>query len=376
MEVIMEVRQTKKGARYREMVYVNGRPVKSPFFKKKTSAKEWKAKQVVQREKQQVFGYSPQHYKKLTFEQFGKRWLEEVVALKNTDRTYTNYKSVLLRHLIPTLGNLYLKDIKKTDVDKIVLMLKPNHNPKGINIIIGVLKSIMSEAHRQELILNNPLNRYSKVPEGVRDCKFWSKEEMEQFISRSTDDPLYHLYFMALYTGLRLGELCGLCWDKIDFENNTLTVARTRDRFGARETTKSGLIRHVPMHPKVRVLLQMLRLQKSKSEYVLLEKNGTEIKTRHVYRRFKKSQVNAGIKNLIRFHDLRHTFASRFVMNGGGIFELKALLGHTDIKMTMKYAHHSPDHLQKATQYFGQGKNSEKVNPFLTLKKCNMNDYE
>ena len=57
----------------------------------------------------------------------------------------------------------------------------------------------------------------------------------------------------------------------------------------------------------------------------------------------------------LAFHDLRHTFASQFVMNGGSIFDLQKILGHTDIKMTMRYSHFSPEHLQSAIGFMNMG---------------------
>ncbi|HLE12435.1 MAG TPA: tyrosine-type recombinase/integrase [Bacteriovoracaceae bacterium] len=80
----------------------------------------------------------------------------------------------------------------------------------------------------------------------------------------------------------------------------------------------------------------------------------------------------AGIKNKIRFHDMRHTFASQFMMSGGSLFDLQKILGHTDVKMTLRYAHFSSDHLQKSVQFmdFGVGHSEqiEKNAPIMPLR--------
>ena len=70
----------------------------------------------------------------------------------------------------------------------------------------------------------------------------------------------------------------------------------------------------------------------------------------HLYRDFQRSQKRAGFSRLIRFHDLRHTFASHFMMNGGNIYDLQKILGHTTLEMTQLYAHMSPAHLAEAIQ--------------------------
>jgi site-specific recombinase XerD len=84
----------------------------------------------------------------------------------------------------------------------------------------------------------------------------------------------------------------------------------------------------------------------------------------HIYRRFHKAQAKAGLTNRIRFHDLRHSFASNFMMNGGNVFDLQKILGHTDIKMTMRYAHFTPDHLQTSIKYMNMLDESDAI-PFI-----------
>ena len=113
------------------------------------------------------------------------------------------------------------------------------------------------------------------------------------------------------------------------------------------------------MTHQVRVLLLGLHENNRGNLYVFLEADGSEVKYAHVYRRFHKAQDKAGITNKIRFHDLRHSFASNYVMSGGNIFDLQKLLGHTDIKMTMRYAHFTPDHLQGSLKFMEMTNESE-----------------
>lgn len=84
-------------------------------------------------------------------------------------------------------------------------------------------------------------------------------------------------------------------------------------------------------------------------QFVFATKDGLSLDYNHLSRKyFKKAQKDAGIANRIRFHDLRHTYASQFMMSGGDIFTLQRLLGHKSLDMTMKYAHLSPSYLDKA----------------------------
>ena len=86
-------------------------------------------------------------------------------------------------------------------------------------------------------------------------------------------------------------------------------------------------------------------------EFVFLGSKGGPIPYGHIYRQLGIAQAEAGINNKIRFHDLRHTFASNYMMAGGNVFDLQKLLGHTKIEMTMVYAHLSPNHLQGSLRF-------------------------
>lgn len=97
------------------------------------------------------------------------------------------------------------------------------------------------------------------------------------------------------------------------------------------------------------------------SELVFKGEGGRKINPHHLCRHFKATQKKVGVKNIIRFHDLRHTFASQFMMNSGNIYDLQKVLGHSKIDMTMVYAHLSPEHLSGATKIisFGNFQSSE-----------------
>jgi integrase len=164
---------------------------------------------------------------------------------------------------------------------------------------------------------------------------------------------------------MRLAELCGLNWDRIDFVNNQICITRTRDKYGLKDTTKTKIKTFVPMATEVRILLVSLFNSRQDNPYVFLEADGTEVKYSHVYRRFGKAQDKAGITNKIRVHDLRHTFASNYMMNGGNVFDLQKILGHTDIKMTMRYAHFTAEHLQTSIKFMNMTNVAISSIPFL-----------
>ena len=142
------------------------------------------------------------------------------------------------------------------------------------------------------------------------------------------------MVLVALNTGLRRGELFSLTWDNVCFERATLTVQG--------ETAKSGKTRHVPLN--IVALHALKEWQKITSSSNLVFSN---TKTGNAFSHVKKSWASlldmANIKNF-RWHDMRHHFASKLVMAGADLNIVRELLGHSDIKMTLRYAHLAPEH--------------------------------
>jgi integrase len=130
---------------------------------------------------------------------------------------------------------------------------------------------------------------------------------------------------IALETGLRRGELLGLTWDRIDLSRGVIRL----------EVTKSGKRREVPMRQVVYDVLAALPEPRE----------GRVFRTRSIRTAFENAVEEARIDSL-HFHDLRHHFASWFVMRGGTLPALQKLLGHADLKMTLRYAHLAPEYLR------------------------------
>lgn len=241
-------------------------------------------------------------------------------------------------------------------------LLNSGHNAKGINLILQVLKSIFLTAERQKAIRENPIKHYPLLKIIKQPPLYWSKIEIQDFLNAAATDPLYPVYVTALNTGMRRGELAGLAWDMVDFQRNMIQISRIRDRWGLRKTTKTGTARHVPMNKAVREVLLDLYEKRNEStiryddkgnavHLVFPNGEGSVMSVIHLYRHFQKMVNQAKIPTKICFHNLRHTFASQFVMGGGNLYDLQKVLGHTKAEMTMIYAHLSPEHLSTVTGF-------------------------
>lgn len=151
----------------------------------------------------------------------------------------------------------------------------------------------------------------------------------------------YAIVATALLTGMRRSELFNLEWSDIDFRNRAITVNNKEDWH-----TKNYEPRTIPMNDFLYGILIKLPHHIS-SSYVFFKPDGSRF--RDIGARFKRVLKRAGLPD-IRFHDLRHTFASHLVMAGVDLPTVQKLLGHRDIKTTMRYAHLASDHLRSAVE--------------------------
>lgn len=236
-------------------------------------------------------------------------------------------------------GQSFLTHLQKKDL-----------SPTRINFYLRVLKQIFFDAERWEYLPRNPFKNLPKLKENPRVITYWLAEEVLKFLQANRDHEYYALFLVALNTGLRRGELLGLKWDKVDFLARQIIVARTRDRYGVKETTKTGKIRFVPMNEAVIRTLTSLK-NENRSELVFVGREGVPPDFEHVSSRlFSRAITKAQVKK-IRFHDLRSTYAANFCMAGGDIYALSKILGHTKVEMTAsKYAHLHPKYLAQVSE--------------------------
>lgn len=191
---------------------------------------------------------------------------------------------------------------------------------------------------------------------------------VEQFLLFHQNSPYYLLYVLALNTGMRLGEITGLQWDMVDLERRVIRVARTYSNREKRlkETTKGKRPRSVPVDETLHQLLVECHAQ-STAVWVITQPNGNRLcSNSFTYQYFRKFCRDAGVKE-IRFHDLRHTFASHYMMNGGNLYELQQWLGHRSIDMTNRYAHLSPAYLQGTAGMVEFGKKPQTADNIVAL---------
>lgn len=181
-----------------------------------------------------------------------------------------------------------------------------------------------------DLLESNPLAdvKMPKVPETYH---FFEKEEVQALIENAKE-PLKSGIIILVYTGLRRSELFNVRWKDVDLQDNSIRVW-PYEGF----VPKGKRIRVVPLNPKVWKTLKALKQKNDGSELVYRPYGSIHT----LRKKFKKLVRELGLDG--KLHDLRHTFASHLAMGGVPIPVIQNMLGHTDIKTTMKYAHLSPN---------------------------------
>ena len=252
---LMQVIKTKKGTFYREKVYVDGKALHSPRFARKTDATNWKARMVNEKSGYQSTGILPKAFQSedvLSLSEYAELWLETRVKLQLSPRTYEHYGHVMKFHLLPRFGHLKLTDIRLGHGDQLIKALtERKHNARGLNNIVGIFKRILIEAVKENRLERNPLQFLKELRVTPRPDIYLSGDQIHKILSTNQGRYFYSLFLVAINTGMRRGELAGLCWDRVSFERNFIEVARLRDRSGLNDRTKTTKSRRFIVNPSV-----------------------------------------------------------------------------------------------------------------------------
>lgn len=336
----------KSGERYVVSVYVGNYHRLKKSFKSKKEAQYWEAEQkALSRGGIESFA---RLNSRITVVEVALNWFETKVKPQRSPKTISEYRSILNKYIVPRYGRIQVQRIFSGHADDLVLFCKQRElSPKTINKIIMVFKQVLKFAEQHKYVIKNALSGYAELKVQKRKDEFLTVAEIKQLLRTVRFDIIYSVLVLALNTGMRLGEILGLCWDRVDFETNFITVSRTLARTGLQETTKTHLIRHIPMNDEIKRLLRELVGKQKSVQFVFCKDDGTPWNPDHfAAREFRRALDKASIRK-IRFHDLRHTYASQFMMSGGDIYDLQRILGHSKIEMTQRYAHLSPHYLAK-----------------------------
>ena len=278
--------------------------------------------------------FIPKKKKEILFEVWADRYFEWSKLNKRSwrrDELSLKYlKDFFKGKLLQSITPFSIEDYKKKRKSKV--------SGATVNRELSCLKHMLNMAIGEGIINLNPVKKVRFFPERNSLFRILLPAEKEVLL-QSCEGYLQVAVIVALNTGMRKGEVLGLRWSQVDFERGFIKAERT----------KSGKDRAIPMNSRVVNSLKMHRANEEHEEFVfwnvMTQKPILDIK-----RSYKTACRRAKIEGL-RFHDLRHNFASSLVENGVDIVTVSELLGHSDINLTAKrYSHPSPQHKRLAVE--------------------------
>jgi len=290
-------------------------------------------------------------------ERFQKNYMPG--ALKDTTRE--SYTTSFRLHILPEFGKLHLDEIDRGKMEEFVAgLMRKNLARDTIRLIIAALGTLYEHAIQHKVVRENPTRNltklYKQAPVKHDEIQPLTAEEVGIFLkatlNRKYSKQHYALFLTAIHTGMRSGELAGLQWGDIDWNSKYVTVRRSIVN-GKVTQTKTNRIHKVDLSDAVILALQELKRTRQAEwlkegentipEWVFCNERGNPIDMRTLKRRhFKKVLAKAELRK-IRFHDLRHTFATLLITQGESLAYVKDQLGHSSIKMTVDtYTHWIP----------------------------------
>lgn len=301
----------------------------------------------------------------MTLGQWLDKWLADYMTLTVRESTLSSYKSITEHHIKPLLGDEKIGSITTADIQKMYNWLRENgrvseHYEKGnalsdtfIRRVHMMLHEAMDAAVRERLIPKNPTEGTIIPKVNYAPKQILTEEQLEKFMEALKQDPLwYDFFYTELTTGMRRGEICGLKWQDFDDKTGRLHIHRSvsnRKGGGVRvgETKTESGARTILLPPSTAEILKQ-RKKKSYSEWIFHNPTVPELPLNptSAYRHLKVLLRKAELPP-IRFHDLRHTFATMALEHGMDVKTLSTIIGHVSSATTLDIYSHVTDTMQK-----------------------------
>lgn len=247
---------------------------------------------------------------------------------------------------IDVFGSQNAKTIKPDQVERALMGLRTSgHKPATVHRYFTVVKAILNRIPELKVV-RAQICKHVRIPKYHNEIVRYLSDEQEMLLLHTLPDKYRPITILALNTGLRQSELLRLKWSDVDWQTGILNISRTKDIKAHR----------VPMNSTVQQLLATLEFQGKPDGNDSL----FQFPDRALRRAFNKTITKIGISPF-RFHDLRHTFASRLAMRGENDRTIMALGGWKSPAMLSRYAHLSPAHLWRAVEGLAQNETGSKT---------------
>ena len=278
-----------------------------------------------------------------TVKKYGKQWLYSPLR-EQVESTLMKYQEAFKQHIEPYFGSKRLDEIKRRHVKEFIGILKS----KGLSesrakVIKAVLSGIFENAIEDEIVSVNPCQGTTKYcgKDAETSINPLTATEVQKMLENASGlkIELSTVYLVAVRTGLRLGELLALEWSDIDWNKRYIEVSKTYDyRLKKTRAPKNKKSRTVDLTPATMEALRNLRNQRkvvSISGLIFVNGKGKRLMYNYIPKKLKEVSPRP-----IRFHDLRHTYATLRIAKGDNILDVSKQLGHSKISMTLDNCAH------------------------------------
>lgn len=271
-------------------------------------------------------------------------WLESVAAVQVKPSTLDSYKSKIDCHIRPAIGEIFLSELTSTKIENFIDQTKEKISTSSLHAVFRVLKTALKYAEKLNFVRRS-LYENIQLPK-IKKTKIITinRSEHKRLVKAAKKSPDGLPVLLSLETGMRIGEISGLKWSDVDFENQTISVQRILQRVSTlsngefrthiiEEKPKSDTSeRIIPL--STALVKRLMRAKKTSKSIYVVSRGAKFIEPRTI-----RYQFNRLLKalNLPRcsFHALRHSFATRCLEKGVNIAVISSLMGHASTKMTL-----------------------------------------
>ena len=240
------------------------------------------------------------------------------------------------------LKDMPLENISSKNIDQFISSVYAK-SKFAASLYHRTLKAAFSKAVVWNYIQENPFNKIKSPKVAKSFPAYLSETELIEILNK-TEEKLYRdIFTVAFYTGMRLNEIMNMKWKWIDFSQGIITIKNSQEF-----NTKNKRERIIPIHQRVKSILQLYFPISNQNSLVFYRKVGIKLNGVFISKQFKKAVRSANLNDEIHFHSLRHSFASALVQRGVSLYAVKELLGHENIKTTQIYSHLQRENLTQA----------------------------
>ena len=348
----------------------------------------------LQKLKEECGGLKPEKVRsEMSFGDWLTYWYENHSKTKIRPTTQETYESRIRLHIIPEIGSIPLNKLTQNDLQQFYGRLKKSGrkrftdkygeglSDRMVRMCHATCRSALEKAVQDGLIRVNPAIGCKLPPKKAREMQVLTREELQRFLIQAKFEGYYEVFLLDLATGLRRGELMALQWDDLNFKTGVLNVNKqvydVRGQLQISTPKTKNSVRKIVLPPAVvAVLREYKKSVDSRWMFPSPVKEDVPLTPGAVRRRLQIILERAGCKR-IRFHDLRHTFATLSLESGMDVKTLSAMLGHVSAATTLDiYTHVTGDMQTEAAAKIDRGLGNEVQESPAQTEQSSVEDFQ